>query len=130
MTAPGAGAALVAAFCAAWPSRDVAAITAFLDPDCVWENVPTGPVHGRAAIAEKLAAVLATVSAIEFEVLAIAENPPGTVLTERVDRMVVAGRPVALRLMGIFTVVDDRITLWRDYFDLASYREQLGGTRW
>jgi limonene-1,2-epoxide hydrolase len=48
-----------------------------------------------------------------------------TVLTERVDAFVIDGREVRLLLMGVFNVHNDKITVWRDYFDLASYQRQL-----
>jgi limonene-1,2-epoxide hydrolase len=28
---------------------------------------------------------------------------------------------------GVWEVIDGRITLWRDYFDLQSYRQQMSG---
>jgi limonene-1,2-epoxide hydrolase len=47
------------------------------------------------------------------------------VLTERIDEFSVGGRRVSLPVMGSFQVVDERIKVWRDYFDLAMYRKQL-----
>ena len=49
----------------------------------------------------------------------------GVVLTERVD--VLTGRFVHLEIWvcGTFEVKAGRITLWRDYFDLASATTQL-----
>jgi limonene-1,2-epoxide hydrolase len=46
------------------------------------------------------------------------------VLTERIDRMTVAGTAITLPVMGIFELRNGTIRAWRDYFDLASYRAQ------
>ena len=35
------------------------------------------------------------------------------------------GKHVELPVMGVFVVKDGKISLWRDYFDLASYTSQL-----
>jgi len=47
------------------------------------------------------------------------------VLTERV-RFVVGGKEIALPVAGVFEVRDGKIAAWRDYFDMASYQQQLG----
>jgi limonene-1,2-epoxide hydrolase len=120
----------VLAFCAAWAGRDVARIAAYLAADAVWDNVPIGVVAGRDAIAARIGAVLARVSEIEFIVRHVAETAAGTVLTERLDRFVVDGRRIELKLMGLFEVRNGAITLWRDYFDLAQYRAQMAGLTW
>jgi len=36
------------------------------------------------------------------------------------------GESVALPTMSLFTVSADGITAWRDYWDMATFREQLG----
>ena len=48
-----------------------------------------------------------------------------TVLTERVDRFLMNGQPIALPVMGTFEVRGGKIAAWRDYFDLADYQRQL-----
>jgi len=47
------------------------------------------------------------------------------VLTERVDRFVINNANVALPVMGVFVINDNKIEQWRDYFDLADYEAQL-----
>ena len=60
----------------------------------------------------------------EVKIHRIAVNG-SSVLTERTD--VLQFGPVRLQfwVCGVFEVHDGRITLWRDYFDLASYQRQL-----
>jgi len=40
--------------------------------------------------------------------------------------MAPTGESVALPTVSLFTVSDDGITAWRDYWDLVTFREQLG----
>ena len=49
------------------------------------------------------------------------------VLNERMDRFLWPHGWVEMPCAGIFEVHDGKITLWRDYFDLATYRNQLPG---
>ena len=41
--------------------------------------------------------------------------------TERVDRFRAGDTWLELPVCGVFEVRDGRITLWRDYFDLATF---------
>ena len=49
----------------------------------------------------------------------------GTVMNERTDRFEMGDRWIELPVAGLFTVRDGTITLWRDYFDDATFRQQL-----
>lgn len=120
----------VLAFTAAWNACDQARILALLDDDAIWENVPIEVLTGKAAIARKLTGVFAAVKAIDWRMLDIAQSATGAVLTERLDIIDLGDRRVELRIMGIFELSDGRITAWRDYFDLAQYRQQMGAAKW
>ena len=53
-----------------------------------------------------------------------------SVMNERVDRFEINGTWVELPVVGVFEVNDDdRITLWRDYFDLETYMRQMAPHR-
>lgn len=62
---------------------------------------------------------------IHWSTLHIAATPDGVVLTERLDSFVMEGRAVSVPVMGAFRCADGLIYEWRDYFDLAQYRNQL-----
>ena len=47
------------------------------------------------------------------------------VLTERTDRFGKEGNWIELPVAGVFEVIDGRITLWRDYFDMTTFTDQL-----
>ncbi|MEZ5596213.1 MAG: limonene-1,2-epoxide hydrolase family protein [Pseudomonadales bacterium] len=116
----------VTALMRAFDARDLDAIEACFTPDAVYHNIPMEPVTGSAAIRASLAPFLGMASEIRFEVLQSAANG-SVVMNERVDRFLVNGRWIAVRVMGVFEVSAAGITAWRDYFDLAEFQQQMGG---
>lgn len=113
----------VRAFCEAWKSRDPDKIVALMSEDCFYHNVPMEPVVGQPAITGFIRGFLGDAETVDFEILAIAETPDGTVLTERVDHFDYGGRRVALPVMGSFRLKDGLVTRWLDYFDMAPFAQ-------
>ena len=118
--------AIVEDFIDAWNRMDFDAIIGALDPDVFYHNIPMDPLRGREAVRDYLRDAWRFES-VDWQTIHIASDG-NIVLTERVDNFVVNGAPVSLPVMGSFEIVDNRITAWRDYFDLASYRAQLSAT--
>lgn len=117
-------------FAAAWKTHDLDLVMGFLAEDAIWENVPIEVLAGKAGIRRKLALAFAAARGFEWIVHEAAQAPSGAILTERLDIVLLKGRRIELRLMGIFRVVDGKIALWRDYFDLKQYSSQLGVKPW
>ena len=115
--------AIVEGFIAAWNRMDFDAIIDALDPDVHYHNIPMDPLQGRDAVREYLKGAWRFES-VDWQTINIA-SAGNIVLTERIDNFVINGTHVSLPVMGTFEIVDNRITAWRDYFDLASYRKQL-----
>ena len=119
--------AVVRRFIETWKTRDLDRIMGFLTDDCVYHNIPLDPVSGPAAIRSVLESFANLSTAIEWELLQIAETEGGVVLTERVDKFEIGGRWIALPVMGAFELRDVKICAWRDYFDMAQFTKQLPG---
>jgi limonene-1,2-epoxide hydrolase len=51
----------------------------------------------------------------------------GVVLNERIDRFKMGERWVELPLAGVFEIKNGKISLWRDYFDLATFQKAMAG---
>lgn len=115
--------AVVDAFIAAIEAMDLDAALALVTEDCVWDNVPMGAVTGPDAIRASLAPFLEPATGVEF-VVRRSVTEGSLVMNERLDRFEIDGRWLEVPVMGVFEVDDGRISLWRDYFDLASFTTQ------
>jgi limonene-1,2-epoxide hydrolase len=115
---------LVRDFCAVWSKGDLDAIVEFFAEDAVYHNIPVDPVTGRDAIRATIEGFTGGVESIEFRVLNMAASG-SVVLTERIDVFTWPSKSIELPVMGTFEVSGDKITAWRDYFDLNQFMSQL-----
>lgn len=115
--------AIVEAFVATWNHMDFEAMMALLHPNIFYHNMPMEPLSGHANVRTYLKSAW-RFDSCEWEIINMASRD-NIVLSERVDRFVINGKPIALPLMGTFEIQDHKIHVWRDYFDLASFQQQL-----
>jgi limonene-1,2-epoxide hydrolase len=117
---------LVQRFCATWggDKLDLDAIVDFFADDAVYHNIPVAPVTGRDAIRSTIEGFTGGVGSIEFRVLHIVAEG-SVVMTERVDVFRFPNATIELPVMGTFEVSGDKITAWRDYFDLNQFMSQM-----
>ena len=114
---------IVMSFIDAWNKMDWDAATALLTDDIIWDNVPMETIKGKAAVDSAMRGMAP--EAVDWVVLSIAENGE-KVLTERIDNFdMPGGKRVELPVMGTFIITNGKISLWRDYFDLASFTSQM-----
>jgi limonene-1,2-epoxide hydrolase len=112
-------------FCQAVTRCSSAEVIGFFTPDAVYHNIPVEPVQGREMIQATLAQFVDISTAVEFEILALAVSG-NKVLTERVDRFTINGKPIAIAVMGTFEISPDgKISAWRDYFDMQQFMAQM-----
>ncbi len=107
--------------------QDMDKIVDCFTPEAVYHNIPMEAVTGPEAIRGVLAPLVTSSSRVQWDVLAIASNAAGQVLTERVDKFETNGKWITLPVMGVFEVSQGKITAWRDYFDLAQFTSQMPG---
>jgi limonene-1,2-epoxide hydrolase len=105
-------------------ARDVDAIIAVLTDDVVYENVPMSVLRGHDEVRSMLGPFVEGATKVAWEVLAQVEQG-NLVMNERVDRFWIGEKTIEIRVAGIFEVRDDKIAVWRDYFDLAAFTEQM-----
>lgn len=114
----------VTAFIHLLEARDVEGAVRLVTDDCEYDNVPMSKVVGPEAIAALLGPMLTSCSEVEWVVhRQVAEG--ALVLNERLDRFLLPSGWVEVPVCGVWEVVDGRIRLWRDYFDLATFEGQL-----
>ena len=114
---------LVTDFCRAWSNRNIEELVAYFSEDAVYHNMPMPPMKGKPAIQAILSQIIAPTSAIEWEILNVAESG-NVVFTERVDRFQMGGKKVELPVAGVFEIKDGKIVAWRDYFDMPTWTRQ------
>ena len=114
----------MAAFMAAWPMGDAAALGGFFSQDAEYRNGPVKPAYGRDAIVADLARMMTLGGEVEVDIRHLLSNGE-VVMTERVDYVKLGGRTAGLRIAGVFEVHDGSITGWRDYFDPNEFGAQL-----
>lgn len=99
---------------------DAAGALALCADDVVYQNVPLPPARGRRAVARQLRTMTKVGTGFEVEMVNIAANGP-VVLTERIDRLRRGSFAMEFWVCGTFEVRDDKIVLWRDYFDWPTF---------
>jgi limonene-1,2-epoxide hydrolase len=117
--------ATVRDFIAAWSRLDVDELVGFFTSDGVYHNMPMGPVAGRENLRGFIAGFLKGWTSTNWEVLTLIGRGD-IVVAERVDRTMVGDKPVDLPCCGVFQLEGGKIKVWRDYFDLGTYRTALG----
>lgn len=115
---------VVSALIHACERRDLDAVCALVTDDIEYDNVPIGKVYGPDGVRSVLSGgVTQAAERVEWVVLhQVADGD--VVMNERVDRFLVAGTWVEVPIAAVFKVRDGKVCLWRDYFDLESYRRQ------
>jgi limonene-1,2-epoxide hydrolase len=117
---------VVAAAFAATDSHDIEATLDLFTEDGVWDLVPLRSGKGRdeiRALMEPMAAMMANMEVIVHRQIEVGN----VVMHERVDRFEIGGEWREIPVFGVFEIRDDKIALWRDFFDLTTFKKQLGG---
>ncbi len=111
--------AVVEAFLDAAAVMDVDRALKLLAEDVEYTNVPILTVRGRAGVREVVEPFFDPIHENEFLILRRSATGP-VVFLERLDRHRLDGGWRELPVNSVFEVHDGRITVWRDYFDLAT----------
>lgn len=115
---------VVTALIRACEARDLDAVADFVTEDIEYDNVPIGKVFGEEGVRRVLTGgVSQAATQVEWVVhrQVVAGN---TVMNERTDRFFVDNKWIEIPIAAVFEVRGDKVSLWRDYFDLETYRAQ------
>ncbi|MGZ3455159.1 MAG: limonene-1,2-epoxide hydrolase family protein [Polyangiales bacterium] len=114
----------VQSFLTALERGDRDAAFALLADDVVYQNVPFPADRGKAAVMRTFARFEKVMTSFEVQMKNIAANGD-IVLTERIDILKGPMLHLDIWVCGTFEVKNGKITLWRDYFDLAEVTAKL-----
>jgi limonene-1,2-epoxide hydrolase len=103
---------------------DLDAACELVSDDVEYDNVPMGKVFGPDGIKGVLAQMVGMLDEVDW-VIHRQVAAGSLVLNERTDRFGKDGKWIELPVAGVFEVIDGRITLWRDYFDMTTFTDQL-----
>ena len=110
-------------FIQAWNNKDWDAIEAAFTDDVVYHNIPMEALNGKVAAMAMIRGMQP--QEVDWIVLNIAVNG-NVVLTERLDKFVMAdGKNLDIPVMGTMELENGKIKAWRDYFDLATFTQQM-----
>ncbi len=115
---------VVTEFIAAIERQDIAAAVSMVSDDVSYENMPFDPIVGPEAMAQTLGGFLAPATEVDWQILRQVESG-NLVVNERLDRFRIGDGWLELPIAGFFEVVDGRIRLWRDYFDMGTYMSRM-----
>jgi limonene-1,2-epoxide hydrolase len=117
---------LVTEFCKLWASPDPDELAGYFTEDAVYHNIPMDPLRGRESIRDFIAGFVAAFDGIDFKVHRQISDG-ALVMNERTDVLRRKdGGEIALPVVGVFEVLNDRIAAWRDYFDMAAITSAIG----
>jgi len=117
---------IVREFCDSFDGRDAESLRPYFTDDVVYHNIPLDPAVGIDATIAFIEAFFAMADGMVIETthLAVRDN---VVLTERIDTFAMGNREAVLPVMGTFELRGDKISAWRDYFDMAQITKMLSG---
>ena len=116
---------IVRAFIGAWERRSVDDLVALMTPDVRYLNVGMPEMVGHEQVRAGMTPFLGASSDVKWTVHHIAETLRGAVLTERTDVFQMGPKTVTVPVMGVFEFEGDKISAWRDYFDVPAFQKQL-----
>lgn len=112
---------IVETFICPWAGLDTRELADYFADDGVYHNMPASPVVGRENIRQFIAGFIKLwihTDWVTSNILAVGE----LVMVERLDKTRTAAGDVDLPCVGAFVLKDGMIAVWRDYFDMNTYR--------
>ena len=111
---------------AAWTRLNLDEVMSHFAEDAVWDNVPMSPAKGKQAIREMTHGFMKDTSAFGVNILK-SVHEGNVVFNSRVDTITMKnGKKAEIPVAGMFELNDaGKISLWRDYFDLATFTKQI-----
>ena len=113
-------------FIQAWSRLDAAELALYFTEDGCYINIPSQRACGRANVEKFIRGFISTWTETVWEVKALVAAGD-VVIAERLDKTRTTRGNVDLPCVGIFEMQNGKIKEWRDYFDLATFRNAMKG---
>jgi limonene-1,2-epoxide hydrolase len=106
-------------FIACMSNLDLDGACALVTDDLIYDNVPVFAVRGPAKMRKLLGPLFRRVDGAEWKIEHRATNG-STVMLDRADRLRRHDKWVEIPVATVFEVRDEKISLWREYFEIAT----------
>ena len=116
--------AIIRRFIADWSNLDADQLAEYFTDNGTYHNMPIAPVTGKAAVRDFIAGFIANWSATTWDLLNISASD-NVVIAERLDRTSTHTGDVDLPCVGVFEMLDGKIHVWRDYFDMNTFTSAM-----
>jgi len=122
----------IEAFFAAFNSGDLEKAAEFAAENIIYDNIGIGSTSFDSIIptingAQGMIDFLTPLQNIEWVIFRQLSSG-NLVINERRDKMTINGAQIDLPVLGVFEVVDGKITVWRDYCDMQTITAQMPGS--
>jgi limonene-1,2-epoxide hydrolase len=112
--------ATIRRFIVAWSRLDPVELSEFFTDDGAYHNMPMRPIVGKDNIKDFITVFSDRWTETDWQILNTVEEG-NTVFCERVDKTKSTAGDIDLPCFGVFEMENEKIKLWRDYFDLGTY---------
>lgn len=117
---------LVTNFCRDWPGMSPAEMVEFFAENCTYENFGLRePLRGPRFVAGALEIFRARFEQIESKMLHVSCDGETVLSLRRESFWLPGGRVLHLEAMASIEVKDGKITAWKDYCDIQSFRRAV-----
>ncbi len=116
---------IIKQFIQAVENRDADATAQFFAEDIHFENVPEASViKGKKAVYEKFKGFFEMTSKIQWNIEreVFSEN---VAMIERKTHVCFQGKDIVMPIVSVIEITNEKISLFRDYFDAESFAKQL-----
>lgn len=115
---------IIREFIAAWSNLDAEELASYFTEDGTYNNIPSSAVSGRDNVQDFITGFIRPWEQTDWEIISLLAEGD-TVMVERLDKTLVAGKQVYLPCFGVFEMENGKIKVWRDYFNLPTYVDAL-----
>lgn len=112
----------------AWSAKDATACANLFTEDGVLHSMMIDPIVGRDAIYQRIKGLEATNKQFHGHILRYGVIGDGTLVTERVDELVIDGVSRSYPVVGLLDFEGDQISMWKDYYDRNQLLRAQGRT--
>lgn len=112
----------------AWAAKDATTCANMFTEDGVLHSMMIDPIVGREAIYQRIKGLEAGNKQFHGHILRHGVIGNGTLVTERVDELVIDGVSRSYPVVGLLDFKGDQISMWKDYYDRNQLLRAQGRT--